>query len=320
MSFTRTRLPGFWTFGSAVLPGEFEHIDDYAYAIDGKAGGTYAPTGLITIGGLGLTVSGPFIASDADTIDVNGSLTINSGAQLNLNDNMVVGTGAIVAFTSGSFLTVQSGATVTFNAGSVASIAATTTLSGTTTISGVLTCSNTFTISGASNINLSPGRAYTRTCGGAIRYDAAKWQPPTALAAAPVTMVQAAAVTPGVYTEMLEFRADVPHFSSLSSVVVRVKGGPLLPGLPATLPTVRVIRASVTNGAAVVLATATDTTAGLAAYQLDHDITVPVGVIVDREQYEYLIYVEGDSGSGGTFGLEASSPRMVFVRGRIGED
>ena len=38
MSFTRTRLPGFWTFGSAVLPGEFEHIDDYAYAIDGKGG------------------------------------------------------------------------------------------------------------------------------------------------------------------------------------------------------------------------------------------------------------------------------------------
>ena len=118
MSFTRTRLPGFWTFGSAVLPGEFEHIDDYAYAIDGKAGGTYAPTGLITIGGLGLTVSGPFIASDADTIDVNGALTINSGAQLNLNDNMVVGTGAVVGFTSGSFLTVSSGATVTFNAGS----------------------------------------------------------------------------------------------------------------------------------------------------------------------------------------------------------
>lgn len=149
MSFTRTRLPGFWTFGSAVLPGEFEHIDDYAYAIDGKAGGTYAPTGLITIGGLGLTVSGPFIASDADTIDVNGALTINSGAQLNLDDNMVVGTGAIVGFTSGSFLTVQSGATVTFSAGSTVTFGGAITFGGSVTMNGALTCANTVALNGA---------------------------------------------------------------------------------------------------------------------------------------------------------------------------
>jgi hypothetical protein len=143
MSFTRTRLPGFWTFGSAVLPGEFEHIDDYAYAIDGKAGGTYAPTGLITIGGLGLTVSGPFIASDADTIDVNGALTINGGAQLNLNDNMVVGTGAVVGFTSGSFLTVSNGATVTFNAGSTVTFGGAISFTAGVTLSGAVTMTAT---------------------------------------------------------------------------------------------------------------------------------------------------------------------------------
>jgi hypothetical protein len=318
MSFTRTRVAGFWTIGTTILGSELEHLDDYSYAIDSR-GGTYAPAALITIGGSGLTVSGEFIASDAFTIDVNGSLTINSGAQLNLNDNMVVGSGAIAGFTSGSFLTVQSGATFTANSGSTVNIAATTTLSGATTISGTLSCSNTITIASANNIALSPPRSYTRTCGPAVRYDAAKWQPPTALAAAPVTLAQAAAITPGAYAEMVEYRADVPQSSTLFSITVRVKGSAALAGLPATLPTVRVIRTDTTTGAAIVLATATDATAALADYKLDHDIVVSVAVSVDRARYEYLVYVEGDSGSGGTFGTEVSSPRMVFIRGIIGE-
>ena len=139
MSFTRTRLPGFWTFNSAVAPAEFEHIDDYAYAIDGQNGGTYAPTGLLTFGGLGVTITSPFNASDAKVISVDTSLTIELGANLLLFGNQIVNSGAIVGFTSGSFLTVSSGGTFTMNAGSTASIAATTTLSGTTTISGALT-------------------------------------------------------------------------------------------------------------------------------------------------------------------------------------
>lgn len=165
MSFTRTRLPGFWTFGSAVLPGEFEHIDDYAYAIDGKAGGTYAPTGLITIGGLGLTVSGPFIASDADTIDVNGALTINPGAQLNLDDNMVVGTGAVVGFTSGSFLTVQSGATATFNSGSTLTLSGAATLGATGTWTTAVGSVSTFngTVTFNSLLTLTKGLAVTQS-------------------------------------------------------------------------------------------------------------------------------------------------------------
>lgn len=320
MSFLRIRTPGFWTFNSVVAPSEFEAFDNRYTAIDGTGGGTYAPSALITIGGSGLTVSGPLNASDAQTIDVTGLLTINSGAQLNLYDNMVVGSGAIVGFTSGSFLTMSSGSTFTMNAGSTASIGAATTISGALTVSGATSFTNTLILSSANSIGVSPGRSYTRTCGPAVRYDSTKWQPPTALAAAPVTMAQAAAVTPGVYDEMMEYRADVPQTSIFSSVTVRVKGSSLLAGLPATLPTVRVVRTSVLDGTAIVLATATDATASLAAYKLDHDITVSVSVLTDRTQYEYLVYVEGDSGSGGTFGLEVSSPRMVYVRGIIGED
>ncbi len=119
---------------------------------------------------------------------------------------------------------------------------------------------------------------------------------------------------------MLEYRAAVPETSILSSVRVRVKGSALLAGLPATLPTVRVIRTDTTTGAATVLATVTDPTLLLADYKLDHDIVAPVVVFVDRTKYEYLVYVEGDSGSGGVFSTEISSPRMIYTRGSIGEE
>jgi hypothetical protein len=313
MSFSRARLPGFWTFGSAVSPGEFEHIDDYAYAIDGQNGGAYAPSAVITIGGDGLTVTGEFNASDMNIVDVSGSLTINSGATLQLTGNQVVNSGAVVGFTSGSFLTVQSGATFTTNSGSTAAI------NGSLTVGGAAQFTSTFALVSSNSISISPGRSYTRTCGPAIRYDSSIWTAPTSLASAPVTMVQGAAASPAVYAEMLEFRADVPHSSTLFSVVVRVKGQAALGGLPATLPTVYVIRADTTTGLSSILGSTTDPTTTLADYKLDHDITVSIALPVDRTKYEYLVYVTGDSGSAGVYGTEVSSPRMTFIRGIIGE-
>lgn len=316
----RVRPVGFWTFNSAVAPAEFELIDSQLAASISGTGGTYAPTSVVTIGGSGVDITGTFNAPAADSITVTNLLTVTNTGLLNLVGNQTVQSGATVQFIGGSFLTVSNGATLSVSAGATVTVAAAATLSGATTVSGALTCSSTFTISGSSNVAISPGRSYTRTCGGAIRYDSAKWQPPAALAAAPVTLAQAAAVTPGVYAEMVEYRADVPQSSTLFSVTVRVKGGALLAGLPATLPTVRVIRTDTTTGAAIVLATTTDTTVLLADYKLDHDIVASIAVSVDRTKYEYLVYVEGDSGSGGTFGTEVSSPRMIYIRGIIGEE
>jgi hypothetical protein len=119
---------------------------------------------------------------------------------------------------------------------------------------------------------------------------------------------------------MVEYRADVPHTSTLFDVTVRVKGGALLTGLPSTLPTVRVVRTDTTTGATIVIATVTDATILIADYQLDHDLVAPIALPVDRTKYEYLVYVEGDSGAGGAFGTEVSSPRMTYIRGIIGED
>lgn len=120
MSFTRTRAPGFWTFNSVVAPSEFEHIDDYYKAIDGAAGGAYAPSALLTIGGAGLSVTGPLTASDVSTFDVTGSVLLKLGATLTLIGNTSVSAGAIVGFGNGSFLTMSNGSTFTQNAGATA--------------------------------------------------------------------------------------------------------------------------------------------------------------------------------------------------------
>jgi hypothetical protein len=146
MSFTRTRPPGFWTFNSVVAPSEFEHIDDYSYAIDGLGGGTYAPTALITIGGSGLNVTGPMDATDVGTMDVYTTFSIRGGATMQMFGTQIVsGTLSII---SGAFITVGNGGTFTINAGATATVAAAITLSGATTISGALTCSNTIALSG----------------------------------------------------------------------------------------------------------------------------------------------------------------------------
>ena len=143
----RVRPFGFWHTSSTVLSAEFERLDDNgAYSIS-ATGGTYAPADLLTIGGSGVTVSGPFNASDAKVISVDTTLTIELGANLQLTGNQIVNSGAAVGILSGAFLTVSSGGTFTMNAGSTANIAATTTLSGATTISGALTCSNTVALS-----------------------------------------------------------------------------------------------------------------------------------------------------------------------------
>ena len=169
----RVRPVGFWTFNSAVLPAEFELIDaQVAGSLAANSGGTWAPTSLITIGGLGVTVSGPFNATDAKYISVDTTLQIELGANLQLIGNLLANSGAIVGITSGAFLTVASGGTFTGSAGSIVTLAGTTTLSGTntlsgtTTISGALTCSNTVTLSKGVTITQSTANTNAITATG----------------------------------------------------------------------------------------------------------------------------------------------------------
>jgi hypothetical protein len=149
MTFARV-WPAGLTFNAPPGSANLTQLDlNASRAVDGYAGGTYAPTSLITIGGDGLSVTGPFNTDTAEVIRVSTSLTILLGATLQLTGNQVVNSGAAVGILSGAFITVSSGGTLTMNAGSTGTFAGTNTLSGATTISGALTCSNTVALNGA---------------------------------------------------------------------------------------------------------------------------------------------------------------------------
>lgn len=163
---TRTRPPGGWIFNSTVSGAEFDKLDSNGANSISTSGGTYAPADLLTIGGSGLTVSGPFTANDAKYITVDTTLAIELGATLQLTGNLIANSGAIVGITSGAFITVSSGGTFTMNAGSTASIAATTTFSGTTTLTkGITVTQSTANTSAITTTGNGTGSGATCTGG-----------------------------------------------------------------------------------------------------------------------------------------------------------
>ena len=85
--FTRVRLPGLWISGSVVSPAEFEHLDDYSGALD-SAGGTYALTAALILGGAGVHMSGAnhhVLGSATLTVDSLGSIVVASGGMIKLD-------------------------------------------------------------------------------------------------------------------------------------------------------------------------------------------------------------------------------------------
>lgn len=91
---TRIRSTGLWITGSTITQDELERLDQAQYeAINGDAGGTWAPSSLITIGGLGMTVSGPFRGSDiiAATWNAGGTATLTgSGATMTFDNSALL--------------------------------------------------------------------------------------------------------------------------------------------------------------------------------------------------------------------------------------
>jgi hypothetical protein len=98
MTFARARAIGLWTTGSTVTAAEFEHLDDYAYAVDGR-GGTYAPASAIIIGGSGLNVTGQCQLSNIQAATFNCQIVGTLGAALT---QTTPNTGALTATANGS--------------------------------------------------------------------------------------------------------------------------------------------------------------------------------------------------------------------------
>ncbi len=98
--FVNVRAGAVWAGTSDLLSAEMAVFDTQLFkAINGDGGGTWAPSAVITIGGSGMDVTGPFTAANIGTSTLSGTLGVASG-------------GAVV-WANGSNGVVLSGATVT---------------------------------------------------------------------------------------------------------------------------------------------------------------------------------------------------------------
>lgn len=320
MTFSRARAPGFWAPGSTILQSELEHIDDYSYAIDSR-GGTYAPAALITIGGSGLTVSGPLNASNIQVADVKASLTISLGATLQMIGNQVVNSGSIVGFTSGSFLTVQSGATLTTNSGSTSTFNGTATFANTTTVSGALSCTSTVTLNSANSLAVNPARTYTRVASSILEIDTAKWARSTPESNVfPMVAVEASFITPGSVPNMLAYTLDVPNGATITAVKVAIEGA--APAhIPSDRPQIYLYKVDLELGTSTLIGSAIDGSGAGGDYILLHDISLTgLSEVVNASKHRYVVRVEGEGSTGGVLGLKVCAPRVTFTRATIGEE
>jgi len=316
---TRTRPPGGWIFNSTISGAEFDKLDSNGANSLSASGGVYAPADLFTIGGAGVTITGPFNTDTAEVIQVSTSLTVKLGASFQLIGNTVVNSGAAVGFTSGSFLTVNSGGLFTMNAGSTANIAATTTLSGTTTISGALTINNTtainntVTINDSNVVNYDAPRIFPGKCFGAFNVSSTYWQPE---AAAPFSWPAraeqiAAGATPP--TGHLVYEADMPAEATIISVTTWVKPGTGHSAVPGFPPVMYVYLYDSSLGTTTLLGFDTLVAGSVGVYELrtQLSVTCPANTIVTSGK-RVIIYVRGEGGSDYENGLLVDSPQTTY--------
>ena len=82
--FTRVRNPGGWFLGSVVTAAEFEKFDAMRpNAIDGLDGGTYAPSALLSIGGLAITLNPTTLTLSAAAMAVSAPGTWSAAQTAN---------------------------------------------------------------------------------------------------------------------------------------------------------------------------------------------------------------------------------------------
>lgn len=124
----RIRVSGQWIAVTAIDPNELETFDLRQFqAINGDLGGTWAPSAVIIIGGLGLQVDGPSTLNDCVgfTMDT-GVLSITGTGVLDMDSGTTAQLAGIVNFRDAvnfkgtSTTNVESAATINFQDGSQA--------------------------------------------------------------------------------------------------------------------------------------------------------------------------------------------------------
>lgn len=122
---TRASLAA-WGATPAVIAAEFWSLDNQVYkAINGDEGGTWAPSAVITIGGSGVTITGPSEFSDIQTAEFNGpanfndNMTLDSAATFSLSgaSTIELGSGTRINVNNGAFIDIESGADLDVKSG-----------------------------------------------------------------------------------------------------------------------------------------------------------------------------------------------------------
>jgi hypothetical protein len=299
----RVRPIGFWTFNSNVLPAEFELIDSQLTGSVAGSGGTYAPSSLLTIGGLGMTVSGPFTASNVTSMSVAGSLNILLGSTLQLFGNQVVNGGSIVGFQGGSFLTMSLGSTFTQNVGATA------------TFNGTNTFTANITLNSPAGLQYNAPRSFGEACIGPMQVDTTKWQPDTVFPFTwPARAQQTASINPANVNEYLAYELVLPPQATIVDVSVWVAPAVGHGGLPATRPQIRVELYDPNVPSATTLGLAVHSTGVLATYELRTQLTVtcPPATVVTASQ-RVKVYVAGEGGANFLAGLVVDSPSGTYT-------
>jgi len=105
--------------------------------------------------------------------------------------------------------------------------------------------------------------------------------------------------------ETIVFPIEVPDGASWTFFTVEIKGSPTDPSLPTNLPRVRVYKKRIATGAVTQIASQTDTSGTLGAYQAYHAITADcLGEVIDKTLFRYYCEVRAAFGGATTSGLE----------------
>lgn len=254
--FQRVRNLGGWFFASVVLPEEFEKFDAMRpNAIDGLDGGTYAPSALLSIGGLAITLNPTTLTLSGTSILITGSV-----------DAPLVSTDSITA--------------------------------------------DAITISNATHtVNLA-SRAATRSEDSTPRLSGTDW-------AFTSTGTILASIANG---DHVEWPITAPHGSVLTAFAVLLQPSGGHGGLPANLPALLVYKRNLTTGGTTNVATATDSSASVAAYQAVHTVTASgFTETIDRATYGYFARISNEFGVDALVGLTILGAKRTTTVTKIDE-
>jgi hypothetical protein len=340
----RIRPEGFWTVTSVVDPTEFEALDAGQFsAVDGDAGGAWAPAKQIIIGAAGVKfdncpVEGTWVPNTPITI-IGAGLACNSGVLFNI-DSAVLAKGTFsfdpacfltfntkhASIAGGALLTVASGGAIALGAGSSLNANGGSTIAvlqggsldiragGTLDAIGPATFSD-LTMVGTTNVQLAP-RSITRVSELPAFQVGTDWL----VGASTQYIENTSSSNQGQHT--LLFPLHIPHGAKLTAVSISVDGGGPHAAVPATKPSLRVVRMKLTDGSVAQLGNiTTDPSSSPAALDAPHTITVSgLSETVDRTAYRYHAYFVSDFGANATRNATVFGPSVTYTPTAYDED